>query len=113
MNSEKKIIEKIRADYEPKAKSEVDELKELDKKVKRPVAVFGYVFGAISSLVLGLGMCLAMKIIGDMMILGIIIGLVGIGLMSLTYPLYKKILASRKKKYSKKIFELSDRILNK
>lgn len=110
-------IEKIRSQYTEKEITNVEKLKQLDKKVKLPVKVFAYVFGSVSSLVLGTGMCLAMKIIGDgvafLMPLGIVIGLLGILLVSINYPIYKKILKGRKEKYAKQIIEISDGILNK
>lgn len=113
MTTEKKTIEKIRASYTEKGTTKFDELKTLNKKVKRPVQIFAYVYGSLSSLVLGTGMCFAMKIIGDSMVIGIGIGLVGIALTLTTYPLFKAILKRRKNKYAKQIFELSDSLLNK
>ena len=112
MTTDVKIIQKIRSSYELKEITKLDELKALDKKVKRPAQVFAYVYGSISSLVLGTGMCLAMKVIGNSMALGIGIGLVGIALTLTTYPIFKAILKKRKNKHSKKIFELSDSLLN-
>lgn len=84
----------------------------LDKKVKTPAEVFAYTFGITSTLIFGLGMCLAMKIIGDAMVLGIIIGVVGMGLILANYPLYKKVLLSRKKKYANEIISLTNEALN-
>ena len=111
--TEMKTIERIRANYTEKEITKLDELKELDKKVKRPVQIFAYVYGSLSSLVLGTGMCLAMKVIGNSMALGIGIGLVGIALTLTTYPIFKAILKRRKNKYAKQIFELSNSLLNK
>lgn len=113
MTTETKTIEKIRASYTQNKPTKLDELKKLDKKVKRPAQIFAYVFGSLSSLVLGAGMCLAMKVIGDNMMLGIGIGLLGILLVSINYPLYKTILKSRKNKYSNQIVEMTDSLLNK
>lgn len=117
MTTQTNTIERIRASYVEKETTKFDELKQLDKKVKRPAQIFAYTYGSLSSLVLGTGMSLAMKIIGGtlsfIMPLGIAVGVVGIGLVSSTYPLYKKILNDRKKKYAKQIFELSDSLLNK
>ena len=107
-----KIIDRIRKQYTVKEVSKLDELRSLDKKVKRPAAVTAYLFGIIGALVLGTGMCLAMKVIGDLMIPGIFIGLVGITMVSLTHPIFKRILRSRKKKYAAEIMNLSDSILN-
>ncbi len=116
MTTETKNIEKIRASYLQREITKFDELKELDKKVKLPTKIFAYVFGGLSSLVLGTGMCLAMKIIGKSlsfaMPLGIGVGLLGILLVSLNYPIYKRILKSRKNKYSHRIMELTDSLLN-
>lgn len=117
MTTQQKTIEKIRASYAEKQITKFDQLKELDRKVKRPAEVFAYVFGSISSLVLGTGMSLAMKVIGATlsfaMPLGIGVGLLGILLVSINYPIYKRILKRRKNKYEKQIFELSDSLLNK
>ena len=103
MNDEKKIAEQIRAQYEVKDASRLDELKKLDGKVKTPCGIFAYSFGTVGALVLGVGMCLAMKVIGDLMALGVAVGLVGIAMVSLTYPLYARMLKSRKKKYGGEI----------
>ena len=113
MTTELKTIERIRASYTEKETTQLDKLKSLDKKVKRPAQIFAYVYGSLSSLVLGTGMCLAMKVIGNSMALGIGIGLAGIALTLTTYPIFKAILKRRKNKYAKQIFELSDSLLNK
>ena len=110
--SEVKTVERIRLRYEQMELDKLHELKTLDKKVRRPALIFAYVFGIISALVLGVGMCFAMKIIGDLMILGIAIGIVGIVLVTVNYFIYKKFLNLRKEKYSDQIFELSDSLLN-
>ena len=113
MTTEVKAIERIRASYTEREMTKFDELKELDRRVKRPAEIFAYAFGSLSSLVLGTGMSLAMKVIGNSMALGIGVGLLGILLVSVNYPIYKRILQSRKNKYAKQIFELSDGLLNK
>ncbi len=112
LQTETAIVEKIRTNYLVKEHTKLDELKALDKRAKRPAEAFAYTYGTASSLVLGSGMCLAMKVIGNAMAFGVGMGLVGIALCISTYPIYKAILSRRKKKYSKRIFELSDSILN-
>lgn len=111
-NQQTSYAQKIKEQYQQQPKTKLDELKSLDKKVKRPVRIFSYVFGTISSLVLGTGMCLAMKVIGDAMILGIGIGLVGILLTSITYPIHKKMMKSRKDKYAEQIIGLTESLIN-
>lgn len=111
---EMKLVEKIRDNYsqKPKELSKFEEIKLLDKKVKKPALVFAYVFGIIGTLVLGLGMCFAMKVLGDLFILGIVVGCVGILMVSINYPIYKAILNKRKAKYSEVILEKSNELLN-
>ena len=113
------MAQKIRTQYMEKTPSELDALRELDAKVKRPANVFAYAFGSISAVIMGAGMSLVMTDIGATVGIasafasGIAIGVVGLGMSLLTYPIYKSILASRKKKYGAEIMELSDKIMNK
>ena len=68
----------------------------------------------IGTLVLGLGMCLCMQIIGNgtaMMALGIVLGVIGIVVMSINYPLYKKILEKGKSQYAFEITQLAKEIV--
>lgn len=96
--------EQLREEYTKKEKTGVDEALKLDKKAKLPVTIFTFSFGIIKALILGVGMCLAMKVIGDgsiaSMVIGIIIGVVGIAIVGSNYPIYTKMLRSRKEKYS-------------
>lgn len=115
--NDKKVVENIKSQYVEEHKpTDLENLKKLDKKVKQPALIFAYTFGIIGALILGVGMCLAMKVIGGttpLMILGIIVGLVGIVMVSINYVLYSKIIEKRKAKYRNEILELSDNILNK
>ena len=116
MKDKKFAVEKIRSQYMETKHTDLDALKALDAKVKRPANVFGYTYGSIGAIVMGAGMSLVMTDIGamiglgDTMIPGIVTGVVGMAMALTTYPIYKKILDSRKKKYTHQIMELSDRI---
>ena len=82
-NSQNFMVEKIRTQYIEKESTELDALRELDAKVKRPANVFAYVFGSIGAIIMGSGMSLVMTDIGETlgmaetMLPGIIIGVVG------------------------------------
>ena len=114
MNTDKIFAEAIANEYAPKKTSKVVALKKLDRKAKNPANIFAYSFGVIMSLVLGTGMCLSMKVIGDgstlMMIVGIIVGIIGLSGVGLNYPIYRKLLESGKKKYAFEIMELAKEI---
>ena len=113
---EDKFAQKMIKQYTPKQMTKIDELKKLDKKAKQPANIFAYTFGVVGSLVLGLGLCLAMNILSNstpLMIMGIIIGLVGIAMVSVNYLFYQKILQNSKNKYSEEIILKSNELLNK
>ena len=116
--NEHQTAERIRNRYVEKQPTQLDALRELDAKVKRPAAVFAYVFGSISAIIMGVGMSLVMTDIGatlalgNPMIPGIVIGVAGMLLALINYPMYKGILNGRKKKYSAEILQLSDKSMN-
>lgn len=80
MDTNKIYAEQIANEYSIKNESKVIALKKLDRKAKLPANIFAYSFGLIMSLILGLGMCLSMNVIGDgkIIMIGIIIGIIGI-----------------------------------
>ena len=63
-NDQEFLVQKIRTQYTEKEHTSLDQLKELDAKVKRPANVFAYTFGSIASIVMGSGMSLVMTDIG-------------------------------------------------
>ena len=116
MKDQEFAVEKIRSQYTQQENTDLDALKALDARVKKPANVFGYLYGSIGAIVMGSGMSLVMTNIGtvlgmtETLIPGIAVGVVGMVMALTTYPIYKKILNSRKKKYAARIMELSDRI---
>lgn len=116
-NEKEFLVQKIRTQYTEKEHTQLDALKELDKKVKRPTNIFAYIFGSMSAIIMGSGMSLVMTDIGSIigvsepMIPGIFIGIVGMILTLINYPIYVKVLNSRKKKYADEIIKISDDIM--
>ena len=118
-NDQEFIVQKIRTQYTQKESTELDALKALDNKVKRPANTFAYLFGSISAIIMGAGMSLVMTDIGatvgiaEPMVPGIVIGVVGMLLAIINYPIYKGILGGRRKKYAQKIIALSDKLIGR
>ena len=118
-NDQAFLVQKIRTQYTEKEATELDALCRLDAQVKRPANVFAYAFGSLSAIIMGSGMSLVMTEIGeivgiaDPMVPGIVIGVVGLAMALVNYPIYKKILSSRRKKYADQIIAISDKIMNK
>ena len=100
--------EKWREEYQIQdKKNNLEEAKRLDRKCKIPVYIFTYTFGILGVVILGIGMCLAMGTIGGgtptMITLGIIIGFLGIAMVSINYPIFAYLLRKRKEKFSSAI----------
>lgn len=117
-NDQEFLVQKIRTQYTEKEHTNIDELKALDKKASRPANIFAYVFGSLGAIVMGSGMSLVMTEIGttvginNPMSMGIIIGIVGMVMVIVNYPIYKGLINARRKKFAAKIISLSDKILN-
>lgn len=116
-NDQEFLVQKIRTQYTEKEHTNLDALKELDAKVTRPINVLSYIIGSVSALVMGGGMSLIMTNIGTTlgleatMIPGIVIGVIGMLMAILNYPIHKGMMNRRRKKYADKIIALSDTIM--
>ncbi len=116
-NDQAFLVQKIRTQYTEKEHTQLDELKNLDHKVKTPANIFAYVFGGMGAIIMGSGMSLVMTEIGaavgmeNVMLPGVIIGVVGMFMALLNYPIYKHILSSRRKRYANQIMAISDKIM--
>lgn len=117
MNTDKIYAEQIASEYAPKNTSKLVTLKKLDNRAKLPAQIFTYTFGIVSSLIMGTGMCLSMKVIGSettaSMVIGIILGIVGLFLMGVNYPIYRKMIEKGKQKYAFEIVQLAKEISDK
>lgn len=113
MNTDKIWAEAIAKDYAPKDNSKIIALKKLDRQARLPAVIFAYSFGIITTLVAGLGMCLAMQILGNgasFIVLGVMLGLLGFAGCGVNYLMYKKLLERGKQKYAFEIVELAREI---
>ena len=118
MDADKIYAEKIIGEYTPKSASKstskVAALRKLDARAKRPATITAYTLGIVFALLLGVGMCLTMGVVGSqstgLFVLGIVVGAVGIAGVSMNYPLYKHLIAKGKQKYAFEIMELAHEI---
>lgn len=114
MNTDKIYAEAIANEYSPKETSKVIALKKLDRKAKSKANIFAYTFGVAMTLILGLGMCLSMQVIGDgsamMTGIGIVLGILGLAGVGVNYSIYQKLLRTGKEKYAFEIIQLAKEI---
>ncbi len=103
-------VQAIRKKYLPKSESKLEELKRLDETVQASGMVESLCVGIGGALIFGLGLCLAMQVIGSglvMMIIGVLVGIVGMAGMLVAYPVYRKVFSATKEKYAQRILELT------
>ena len=114
MNTDKIYAEQLANEYAPKETSKVVALRKLDARAKLPATIFTYTFGILTALIMGVGMCLSMRVIGNgttaTFIAGIIIGIIGLVGMGINYPIYQKMLDNGKQKYAFEIMQLAKEI---
>lgn len=110
--SERREIESIKKQYTaaPKNEDKLEKLRRLDMRVTQPPMIVGLIVGIIGTLIMGLGMAMALE--WNIMLWGIVVGVIGIALAAAAYPVYRVILKRNKRKYGQLIIELSDELLN-
>ena len=110
---DKVYAESVAKEYMPQETNKVRQLKKLDAKAKLPAFITALSLGIIGALIFGTGMCFALGQFGAgavFMAVGIVLGLVGIVVCVINYPLYRKILKKGRDKYSFEILELAKEI---
>ncbi len=110
---ERNEINSIRNQYLPKDETtlEIDVLRKLDRKVKNTPMIVSLTLGICGILIFGLGLTFFLEWTSFWYV-GIPIGLIGIIMMLLNYPIYLKIESKLKDKYGPIIIELSNKLLN-
>lgn len=90
---------------EKKAEEERAALNALERSKTLGASVFAYIFGIASALIMGGGMSLVMTANGTVQntVIGVILGVIGIALCCLTYPIYSKIVLRKTQKVSSAI----------
>lgn len=114
-------LRKIRDKYTAPLRSEtkMEQLRRLDAGVAQKATSVSLVLGIIGALILGLGMSLAMTDLGAVfgaehtaaMFLGVAIGIVGIALVCLAYPIYNRIVKKEREKIAPEILRLTDELM--
>ena len=96
----------IRKKYLPREETRLEELKRLDGLVQNSGVTQSLCAGIGGCLVFGLGLCLAMEVIGQMIWLGVILGLIGTVGMLAAFPVYRKFFNKAKAQHTPRILEL-------
>ena len=118
---EQEEIKAIRQKYSAKVQTEdkMAQLRRLDASVTQKAVTVSLVFGIIGALIMGMGMSLAMTEIGDViglqgemaMLIGILVGILGIVLVCIAYPVYNRVTRKEREKIAPKILRMTDELM--
>lgn len=119
--SQQQEVELIRKKYLPKEEDKMEQLRKLHNSASQKAQAWAIGIGVIGALILGTGMSLAMTDLGEIleayrelsMLIGILIGIVGMVLVALAYPIYNRVLKKQREKIAPEILRLSDELLRK
>ena len=113
---QQKEVEEIRKKYLPKEEDKMDQLRKLHAIPTQKAQARSIALGVIGTLILGAGMSLCMTELsgfwgGTAMFIGIPVGIVGMVLVALAYPLYNRVLKKEREKIAPEILRMTDELL--
>jgi len=109
-------IRRIRKKYAAPEENKMEQLRRLDGQATQKAQTRAIALGVTGALLLGTGMSLAMTEMSGLadaaaMLLGIPIGLAGIVLVALAYPVYQRVLKKERQRIAPEILRLTDELL--
>lgn len=109
-------IEAIRNKYLPKEADKMEQLRKLHSVPAKKAQAVSLTVGVMGALIMGSGMSLVMTQIGAALgslstVLGIVVGIAGMAVVVLAYPLYNRVLKKERKRIAPEILRLSDELL--
>ena len=113
---EQSEVEAIRKKYLPPEENKMEQLRKLDRSATGKAQAWAIALGVIGTLILGTGMSLCMTELsgflgGTAMFIGIPVGLVGIVLVALAYPVYNKILKKERQRIAPEVLRLTEELM--
>ena len=109
---QQKEVDSIREKYIHKKETKLDEMRKLDQAVTKKATMITIIVGVIATLLLGVGMCCTMVWQETMFYPGIVIGIVGIGGIAISVPMYNYLIAQERNKIAEQIIKLSEEFEN-
>ena len=108
---EQQELKRIREKYLPKEENKMEQLRSLDSKATGKATMIAIIIGVIGTLLLGVGMCCTMVWQGKWFVPGILVGIIGIGIVAIAYPVYNKTLKTEREKIAPEVLRLTEELL--
>ncbi|MBQ8281189.1 MAG: hypothetical protein IJZ25_02140, partial [Lachnospiraceae bacterium] len=101
-----------RKKYVPVVEDKLETLRKLDRGVENRGTMMSVITGVIGTLVLGAGMSMVMVMNEKVfMVLGIILGIIGIAVMAVAYPVYNRIVKKQREKIAPQVLALTEDLM--
>lgn len=107
---EQEEIEKIRKKYLPREEDKMELLRKLDKDVTKPGTIWSLVIGIMGCLLFGVGMCCTLVWVDSLFGVGIVVGVIGMVIMGVAYPIYIRITKKQQEKMAPQILALAEEL---
>lgn len=109
-------VEAIRKEYLPREEDKMEQIRRLHAIPTRKARTAALTVGVLGTLIMGTGMSCVMTDIGSVfgslaLVMGIAIGIVGMVLTALAYPLYDRVLKKQRKKIAPEILRSIDDLM--
>ena len=108
---EQQELKRIREKYLPKEENKMEQLRSLDNKATGKATMISIIIGVFGALLLGVGMCCTMVWQGKWFVPGILVGIIGIGIVAIAYPVYNKTLKTEREKIAPEVLRLTEELL--
>lgn len=108
---EQEEIKRIRSKYLPKEEDKMAQLYRLDASATQKGTVVSLIVGIVGILIMGGGMSCCMVGPADLMVPGIVMGVIGMGIAALAYPLFARITAKERERIAPEILRLTDELM--
>ena len=108
---EQQELKRIREKYLPKEENKMEQLRSLDSKATGKATMIAIIIGMIGTLLLGVGMCCTLVWQGRWFVPGIFVGIIGIGIVAIAYPVYNKTLKTEREKIAPEVLRLTEELL--
>lgn len=114
--AQRQEIEHIRKKYLPKEEDKMEQLRRLHRSATQKAKSVSITLGTVGALIMGTGMSIVMTELGTLvgelaMVIGILVGLAGMVLVALAWPLYKATLKKERERIAPEVLRLSEELL--
>ncbi|MCM1227232.1 MAG: hypothetical protein NC320_07380 [Clostridium sp.] len=106
--SQQSELDAIRKKYLLQEESKMDRLRRLDKSVTHKGTMISIIIGIVGTLIMDFGMCCVME--WSMFVVGIIIGIIGMVMIALAYPIFSRVTQKQREKIAPEILRLTEEI---